>query len=592
MNQFPFERSNEEYGKAYAQIAGHAPFPGVKPVRIAVLASHTANYFSRMLSVRLWENGIPSEVWTGPYGQVRRQAMDKSVETIAFKPDFVLVIQSLSDVLGEESDLELAHKEQWAEMKAKAVNECRTLVKGLHEHTGATVLLTNFITPVHTLFGSIEKKHKGLRTFVQELNLELADELRENNSALVVDLDSASSAAGKISVAHEKYRYLGDVQLSFRESAMLAEEVLGAVIALTGRTKKCIVLDLDNTLWGGVVGEDGFAGIRLGPESALGKAFTEFQRELLRLHKRGIILAINSRNNPEDALDVMRRHPGMILKEEHFAAIRINWQDKATNLSELASELNIGLDSMVFIDDDSFNTELVKQRFPQVTCIHLPPDPSSYPLLIRSLRLFDTPSLTTEDLRRGALYFQDRLRRENQASYENIQDFLDSLQLEMTVAKADAFTIPRVSQLSLRTNQFNMTLKRYSEREIAEFSESEDHGVYWMSAKDRFGDYGVVGACVTVRSGHAADIDSFFVSCRVLGKGIETSFIWKVLQDLSSQTVDRVTAHTTPTNKNVPFLDFYERAGFTRTGENSFELAFNSFRPEYPRHVHWSKSSL
>ena len=286
-------------------------------------------------------------------------------------------------------------------------------VSGILSPIFSFILLSNFLVPPTGVYGAMETKQKGAKRFIQELNHYIQDEFIQDSNVTIIDLDAAYGNAGKVDTENEKFKFLGDVHLSFKQSIMLTQEVLGAVIAIKGKTKKCIVLDLDNTIWGGIIGEDGLNGIKLGQNDPVGKAYQAFQKEVLKLHKRGIILAINSKNNEQDALDVLRNHPEMVLREENFAAIRANWQDKAKNLDEIASELNIGLDSIVFIDDDPFNIELVKQTFPPVTTILLPRDPAAYPLLIKTLRLFDSQNLTEEDLTRGKMYAEDKKRRDN-----------------------------------------------------------------------------------------------------------------------------------------------------------------------------------
>ncbi|OIO25760.1 hypothetical protein AUJ14_03505 [Candidatus Micrarchaeota archaeon CG1_02_55_22] len=577
----PWEKSSGQYHAEYAKLEASGTLEAESAVRIAVLGSHTLGYFSRVLAVRLYENGITANVWTAPYAQIERQISDPESELAAYKPNYSLFVLELQDALGADA-AETWRKENHSALKEHALSYCRKLVERA-KTCGGRILLSNFTAPATSVYGSRENALRGERRFVHELNHALADECARNGGAALVDLDAACANAGKLNVEDERFRLLGDVRLNFKQSVQLAEEVLGQLIALRGAGKKCIVLDLDNTLWGGVVGEDGLAGIRLGQNDAAGKAFREFQKELLRLHKRGVILALNSRNNEADALEAIRGHPEMVLREEHFAAIRANWQDKAANLEELAAELNIGLDSMVFIDDDAFNTGLVNERLPQVTTILLPRDPSGYALLVKTLKLFDSASVTDDDLKRGASYAQERRRKENEKSFGTYEDFLASLELKMTVSDADDYTIPRIAQLSQRTNQFNMTTRRYDETALKKML-SSGFSAYWMSVEDRFGDYGVVGACI-IRDGSTAEIDSFFMSCRVLGKGIEGSFLWKVLDHARANGSERVTAEAIPTAKNKAFLDFYAKAGLHDEGGGRYSTELSEGNFNYPNHI-------
>ncbi|NUN11958.1 HAD-IIIC family phosphatase [Candidatus Micrarchaeota archaeon] len=579
---FPWDKTGVEYNKAYSELEKQGFFES--DLRIAVLGSHTLNYFSKILAVRLFESGLAARVWTGPYGQVEAQLVNPSSELNEFKPSIVLIVQELSDVIGEKHVAFLKGNEKDS-LKKEIVSHCLSLSEKINS-LGAKALLTNFKVPETSVYGSMDYKqeHKGEKRFIQELNHSIEDAFANTDNA-VIDLDSACANAGKIDSSKQKFKYLGDIHLSEREGVMLSEEVIGALYSTLGKTKKCIVLDLDNTLWGGVIGEDGLSGIKLSQNNPVGKAFLDFQKEILKLHKRGIILAINSKNNPEDALEVFRKHGEIILKEENFAGMRINWQDKATNLRELASEINIGLDSMVFFDDDSFNIALVREQLPQVTSILLPPDPAAYSLLLKSLRIFDAGRVTNEDLERGKSYAQERQRREVEKSFTSFEDFLKALNLTMKVRLVDEFTIPRISQLSQRTNQFNMTTRRYSEEDIKRFAESSNHKVFWMSVKDKFGDYGLIGVCIAELSGKTADLDSFYMSCRVLGKGVENSFIWKCLQELKKNGVETVTGSVIETQKNKAFIDFYEKAGFTKKSDK-YEFSLSN-EIKFPEHINW-----
>ena len=259
--------------------------------------------------------------------------------------------------------------------------------------------------------------------------------------------------------------------------------------------KKCIVLDLDNTLWGGVIGEDGMDGIQLSLE-APGNSFLAFQQALLDRYERGVILAINSRNNPEDALEVIRTHPNMILKEKHFAASRINWADKSENIRELAQELNIGLDSMVFLDDDPTNRAQVRSLVPEVEVPELPTDPREYARFLHSLPYFPGEAVTDEDSMRGNLYVTERLRQKEEERHASREEFLGSLGLRLEVIRDDATAVPRISQMTGKTNQFNIDKKPYTEEEIRTFIESSEYVVFQGKLSDRFGDYGIIALAI------------------------------------------------------------------------------------------------
>jgi FkbH-like protein len=339
--------------------------------------------------------------------------------------------------------------------------------------------------------------------------------------------------------------------------------------------KKCIVLDLDNTLWGGVVGEDGLDGISLSLQ-APGNSFIAFQQALLDCYNRGVILAINSRNNSEDALNVIRNHPNQILKEHHFAAMRINWQDKATNIRELAEELNIGLDSMVFLDDDKTNRELVRALVPEVVVPELPASPVDYTSFFNELRYFKGGVITDEDKMRGNLYVTERLRKEQEKNFSSQEEFLKSLSLKLSVYKNNSTCLARLSQLTEKTNQFNTLKHPRTEEEILSYMTSEDHIVYHASLSDIFGDHGVVLFALIKMNGSTWTITSLLMSCRVFGRSAEDAFLSLLLSDAEKEGVEKIIIEAEKTEKNVPAQEFiakyftnYER--FVKDSLNSPE---------------------
>ncbi len=321
--------------------------------------------------------------------------------------------------------------------------------------------------------------------------------------------------------------------------------------------KKCLVLDLDNTLWGGVIGEDGIDNIALALTPP-GNSFVAFQQAISDHYDRGVILAINSRNNPEDALQVIRTHPNMILKEHHFAAMRINWNDKAQNLRELAQELNIGLDSMVFLDDDQTNRELVRALVPEVEVPDLPTDFSKYTQFLNSLDYFPKEAVTDEDKMRGNLYVTERLRKEEEKAHASKEEFLASLNLELHFYEDDKESLSRLSQMTDKTNQFNIDKQPFTEAEISSFIDSSTHKVFHAKLSDKFGDYGIVIFAMVHITGSVWHIQSLLMSCRVFGRYIEDAFLSELLKRAFKEGAERVTINFRETEKNMPARDFIQ----------------------------------
>lgn len=329
--------------------------------------------------------------------------------------------------------------------------------------------------------------------------------------------------------------------------------------------KKCLVLDLDNTLWGGVLGEDGFDGIKLGFDEP-GAGFIAFQQAILDLYNRGVILAINSKNNYEDAMRVIREHPNMVLKEKNFAAVRINWSDKVMNMREIAKELNIGSDSFVFLDDDPFNRSTMKACLPEVETPEFPANPEKYANFLAELKSFqDGGVITDEDKMRGNLYVTERLRKAAEKNFLSSEDFLKNLEIIVNFYPDDCGNIARLAQLTEKTNQFNMNKTPMSESEIVNHIDNHNKLMVYTSARDRFGDYGIIGFALVDKTLDTWVINSMLMSCRALGRGIEEAFLESLASKARENNAKKLRIEFVKTEKNQPaeiflnkhFKDYY-----------------------------------
>lgn len=340
--------------------------------------------------------------------------------------------------------------------------------------------------------------------------------------------------------------------------------------------KKCIVLDLDNTLWGGVLGEDGVDGVKIAGDYP-GKAYLYFQEALLELASKGIILAVCSKNNEEDVLELWKENPYMAITKDAISAYRINWQDKATNIKALSEELNIGLDSMVFIDDNPTERELIKQVLPMVAVPDFPTQPYMLIAFFKQLvnDYFKVYSITEEDKKKTEQYKANALRSQSQNQFLNYEDFLASLHLELTIMALDSFNLSRIAQMTQKTNQFNLTTKRYSETDIKKL-ERMGWKIWCLSVSDKFGDNGITGL-IMITPQH--EIDTLLLSCRILGKGIEYAFVKYVLSMIKNSGIDCVTAQYVSTPKNGQTANFYDNCGFScianESGSKQYELLLN-----------------
>ncbi|MFX1483611.1 MAG: HAD-IIIC family phosphatase [Promethearchaeota archaeon] len=537
--------------------------------QLAVIGSSTLEPLAACIDVKSRLEGFVPTTFVGGFNTYRQEAMDKGSPLYEINPTVIVLSIDAMSVLDHMflSGFPRMSEKERNELKKQLVKDVASVAEILETNTSAIILVNNFVVPVFSPLGIADTKQKlGLKRFFEESNLELEGAFAESSRVFVVDLESVASDFGKSRITNWNTWYRGSVPFSEEFSPVLAETYLRYIRAFKGRTKKCIVLDLDNTLWGGIIGEDGIEGIKLGNVSP-GIEYVDFQKGLLSLYNRGIILAVCSKNNYDDVIKVFNEHPFQILKEEHFAAMRINWQDKATNISELAEEIGIGLDSMVFFDDSPVERAQVSQAHPKVLVVELPKNPRLYRATLENLHVFDVLSLTKEDMTRGEMYVGKRKRAELETSSESIEDFLRTLELECRIRPVIDFDEPRVVQLLGKTNQFNLTTRRYSDAEVRKYRDSNDSVVYSMAVTDRFGDEGVVGVAIVKKKDEDWWIDSFLMSCRVIGRSVETALLAKIVRDARADGALRIIGEYIPTKKNLPAADLYKKHGFRMLGD-------------------------
>lgn len=403
-----------------------------------------------------------------------------------------------------------------------------------------------------------------LRIAIESYNKVLFDLSEQYQNLKVIDLSEFTKRYSLPELIDWKFYFIYQLGLS----AKLAKDFKAwynlKMESIMLKRKKCLVLDLDNTLWGGVLGEDGIDGIQIGGDYP-GNAFLYFQKALLELSKNGVILTICSKNNEQDVLDTWDKNPFLVLKKDNFATWRINWTDKATNIKELSEELNIGLDSLVFVDDNPTERELIKQALPMVEVPEFPTNPYELPIFFKEIveKYFRVYSVTNEDKKKTEQYKANAQRAQIQKSFGDFDAFLKSLDIHMTIEQANEFNIQRVAQMTQKTNQFNLTTKRYSDTDIRMFMQ-EGWRIWCLSVSDKFGDNGITG-CIMVNGN---EIDTLLLSCRILGKGIEHAFLKTVLSLLSKEGIDEVSAIYLPTSKNNQVSDFYDKNGFTVSSED------------------------
>ena len=541
-----------------------------KTIRIAVLSSFTLNGMEKVFEVKCAEKKIKCASYLGGYNQYNQEILDETSRLYEFNPDVTFLILDTQNILGDlwYSPYSVGANQR-KDFVEKKILEIKNLIQSFTKKSKSKLIISNFTIPSKSNYGIFETKSEfGLQKMISSLNQNLQDFVSDMDSVYLFDMNGFVTRYGEINIFDPKQFLFGDIKISLDFIPHLTNDLMGYVIATLGLSKRCIVLDLDNTLWGGIVGEDGFNGIKLG-SGPPGNAFVEFQKHLLGLYHRGILLAINSKNNLDDAMEVIEKHPDMILRKEHFACVRINWNDKVSNLKEISEELNFGLENFVFIDDDPINREFVRTSLPQIMTIDLPNDPAKYAQILEEMNDFDVLKITDEDKKRGIMYSQQKERKFYEASSTNLEEFLKNMKLKVTIQKADNFTIPRISQLILKTNQFNLTTKRYQLEDIEKFSKDENILVGCAQVEDKFGDNGVTGAFIVQSDGSKEWIlDTFLLSCRVMGREVEKSILGYIIKKAKESGIEKIKAQFIPTQKNKPIENFLPDCGFKKDGND------------------------
>lgn len=522
-------------------------------VRIALASSFTIDPLAAALAVDCHRLGLWPSIHIVGYDQYKLHLLDGNSSLYGFKPDVVFLAAELGSLIPVDDDSMADER-----IVEHASSQVIQLVQAFKRLSQALLVVFNFVEPVRFPF-SISGGH--LRTLQGAVNETLERELAGDAQVRILGFDKLCAYHGKERVTSPKMHYMGHIEISDAFLPMVSRQCAAYIRALKGLTRKCLVLDLDGVLWGGTVGEDGMEGIRL-QRTGNGSEYYEFQQAILRLFKRGVVLAINSKNNPDDAQQVIREHPDMVLREEHFASTQINWNDKASNMQVIARELNLGLDSIVFLDDSPTERAWVRHALPQVTAYDLPADAVDYARFLRELTDFEVLVLTEEDRQRGAMYATDRVRRELRVSAASAEDFLKSLKMEMTIGYASNMDVPRIGQLTRKTNQFNLTTRRYSDAEITAMADASDVTVHTLSVQDIFGDSGLVGVAILRRREEGRSLDTFLMSCRVLGRGIEKAFLYEVMNNTKKSGVKEIMGYYVPSSKNGLAADFLRDCGF------------------------------
>jgi FkbH-like protein len=512
--------------------------------RWAFVRSFTIEPILPILKAGAFVNGITLETHSGEFNAWSQELLDPESAVYRFQPD-VVVIAVLARDLAPENALE----------------RFRDCIVAFRRHSSAALIVHTLEQPATPAAGLFDAQIEGECEAIRRINRGLRDLASEHRGVYLLDYDALVARHGRQAWSDERKWLTVRLPIASANLGHMAAEWLRFLHPLAGKVAKCVAVDLDNTLWGGVIGEDGVNGIQLGSEYP-GAAFQTVQRALLDLAKRGILLAICSKNNPADALEALEGHSGMLVRPRDFAALRMNWNDKAQNLREIAAELNIGLDSIAFLDDNPVERQHVREQAPEVVVLELPSDPMAYAQAVRDCPWFERLVLSEEDRRRGEYYAAQRERAELESSVASKEDFYRSLQQVCRIAPVTDATIARVAQLTQKTNQFNLTTRRYTEQQIAAMAECPGWRVWSLGVQDRYADNGLVGVAISRVEGEVCEIDTFLMSCRVIGRTVETALLSRIAADAKERGARVLQGTFIPTKKNAPAAGFYQSHGF------------------------------
>ncbi len=519
--------------------------------RIKLLSNITINQIIHPLEYILNSNNINSEIKIGEYDNIVQEALNIEESTI---PIVFWEICNLKESFFYEIE---ANDNSFRQLYfTKVVDELQILFKSLSK---SKIVIFNEFSHLHFTSGLLEKGQ--FEILVEDLNNYLISNKPSNFH--VISLSKIFSSLSISQSIDLRGFYFSKSLYSFLFLKHYTFFISPIILSLFSKSKKILVLDCDNTLWNGVVGEDGISKLGISEKDKSGVFFKEVQLIASYLNRKGILLALASKNNVKDVMEVFTSRKDMILNYESFVSHKINWNDKASNIIEMSNELNIGIDSFVFVDDSDFEVELVKDKVPQVKTLKVPSQLYLYPDLLNSNKnLFFQLNQTAEDLRRSKMYNEESKRKLEINNFVNLEDYLVSLNLSIEISIDEIDYVDRISQMTQKTNQFNLCTKRYSSIEIMNFITDDSYKVFTIKVVDRFGDSGVAGVCIVKTNGNEAYIDNLLLSCRVLGRSIELQFLNEVLNFLFKSNLDNVSSTFIRTFKNEQVDNFYEKFNF------------------------------
>ena len=552
----------------------------MSPIRLSLIGDTATQFLATAIKGMGVERGYNIDLFEAEYNQVERQFMDPTSDLYEFDADIIVVFQS-THKLGEH------HSMLPAEQQIALADDRLGFIASICENpllANKKIIYFNYPEIEDTVFGSYANKVASSFSYqIRKLNYELMNLAQQYPNLFICDIAGLQNKLGRDVMFTTNVYVSTEMVLSIESLPYVASRVMDIVCAIKGQFKKCLILDLDNTMWGGVIGDDGLEGIQLGHGLGIGKAFTEFQMWIKKLKQRGIIICVASKNNEETAKEPFEKHPDMILRLDDIAVFLANWETKVDNIRTIQSILNIGFDSMVFLDDNPFECNMVRENIPGITVPELPEDPGDYLEHLYSLNLFETASYSNADKDRTKQYQVEAKRVSLSKTFTNEADFLKSLNMVSIVTGFTKFNTPRVAQLSQRSNQFNLRTIRYTEADITTMAENPDIIDLSFTLEDKFGDNGLIAVVIMKKQDNdTLFVDTWFMSCRVLKRGMENFTLNTMVERAQKAGYKKIIGEFLPTPKNKMVENHYVNLGFTQmegTATAQYELDINCFQP-------------
>jgi FkbH-like protein len=541
-------------------------FSSFQSIKVAILGDSATQFLAQAIRGTGYNEGLNLQIFEADFNQIERQILDPESELYQFQPDVILVFYSSHKLLGKYNKQSTAQQIGFAQQHFDTVQH---LLSNLRSQSNARIIYFNHTEINDAVFGNFATKQESSFLFqIRQLNQWLMQLAIQDKGFFLLDLSSIQNQYGK-SFCFQPSMYINtEMVLSIDILPVVALQATQIIGAMYGRLRKCVILDLDNTTWGGIIGDDGIENIQIG-SLGIGKAFTEFQYWVKKLKNRGIIVAVCSKNTDHVAREPFEKHPDMVLRLTDIAVFVANWENKADNIRHIQRILNIGFDSMVFLDDNPFERNLVRENIPGISVPELPEDPAEYLEFLYQQNLFETISYSEEDAGRTQQYQVEAARTALQQRFTNEDEFLESLQMVSKVSAFNNFNTPRVSQLSQRSNQFNLRTVRYTEEEIAALGASDQHYTFSFTLEDKFGDNGLICVIILKKENNSTlFIDTWFMSCRVLKRTMENFVTNYIAEFAQANGYNYLKGEYIATSKNEMVKDHYKNLQFT--AENNF----------------------